>query len=183
MRLLDPHPRLHRSYLDALAEHAALGEERYAEPLGWSAEDGVPAADFTAAALADERVFTGYTAFLLEQRDPATPRPRSRVASTELWLVEGAEYLGRISLRHELNEPLHEWGGHVGYVVRPSVRRRGHASAALAQVLELARRRGMQELLVTCDTDNEASRRVIEGAGGSYEDTRFGKRRYWIRLD
>lgn len=182
MRLVDPDPRYHRSYVEALAELAAAGEERYGEPLGWPAEEGVPAADFTAAALSDERVFAEYVVFLLAQRDPATPRPRAFVPVTELWLVEDGEYLGRISLRHELNGLLHEWGGHIGYVVRPSARRRGHASASLAGMLERCRARGMTEVLVTCDADNVASRRVIEASGGRYEDTRMEKRRYWIAL-
>jgi predicted acetyltransferase len=122
--------------------------------------------------------------FLLEQREPDAPRPRSYVPFTELWMVEGAgdqsEYLGRISLRHELNELLLTWGGHIGYVVRPSARRRGHASAALQGILPLCRERGIDPVLVTCDVDNDPSRRTIEGAGGVYEDTREGKLRYWI---
>ena len=38
----------------------------------------------------------------------------------------------------------------------------------------------LTEVLVTCDEDNSASRAVIEGAGGVYEDSRVGKRRYWV---
>jgi len=183
VRLLDPHTRYHRSYLAALAEFAEVGEERYAEPPSWSAEEGVPAADFTPVTLREDRVFADFVDFLLAQRDPAAPRPRAYVPFTELWMVRNEEYLGRISLRHELNDLLHEWGGHIGYAVRPSARRHGHASAALAQILTLCRERGMPEVLVTCDVDNVASRRIIEGAGGRYEDTRMGKRRYWIPLE
>jgi predicted acetyltransferase len=182
VRLVDPDTRYHRSYLAALAELAEAGEERYAEPPSWSAEEGVPAADFTPATLHDEQVFADFVGFLLAQRDPEAPRPRAYVAFTELWIVQDGEYLGRISLRHELNDLLHEWGGHIGYVVRPSARRQGYASAALAQMLTLCRERGMAEVLVTCDVDNVASRRIIEGNGGRYEDTRMGKRRYWIPL-
>lgn len=182
MRLLDPDSRYHRSYLAALAEFAEAGEERYAEPPSWSAEEGVPAADFTPAALRDDQVFADFVGFLLAQRDPAAPRPRAYVPFTELWMVESGEYVGRISLRHELNGLLHEWGGHIGYAVRPSARRRGYASAALSGMLALCRERGMEEVLVTCDVDNVASRRIIEGHGGCYEDTRMGKRRYWVPL-
>jgi predicted acetyltransferase len=95
-------------------------------------------------------------------------------------MVEGEEFLGRISLRHELNELLYTWGGHIGYVVRPSARGRGVAGRALAGVLEICRDRGIDPVLVTCDVDNVPSRRTIERAGGEYEDTRDGKRRYWI---
>ena len=50
-------------------------------------------------------------------------------------------------------------------------------------MLEVCRDRGIDPVLVTCDVDNTGSRRVIEGAGGRYEDTRVGKRRYWVHLD
>jgi len=35
-------------------------------------------------------------------------------------------------------------------------------------------------VLVTCDEDNVGSARTIEANGGVYEDSRQGKRRYWI---
>ena len=41
---------------------------------------------------------------------------------------------------------------------------------------------GIDPVLVTCDVDNVASRRTIEGAGGVYEDTQEGKLRFWIDL-
>ena len=134
----------------------------------------------------DPAAFADYCAFLLAQREAGAPRPRAYVAFTELWLAGGPEldqFLGRVSLRHELTEALFEWGGHIGYVVRPSARRRGNASVALAGMLEVCRERGIDPVLVTCDVDNTGSRRVIEGAGGRYEDTRTGKLRYWIHLD
>ncbi len=185
MELVDPHVRFHRSFLEALDELTAAGEELYARLPSWPAEGAFQGIDVRRESLTSPEAFAAYCEFLLEQRDPGTPRPRAYVPSTELWLAEGPgleEYLGRISLRHELTEPLLEWGGHIGYVVRPSARRRGLASAALAGMLEVSRRQGIDPVLVTCDVDNVASRRTIEGAGGRYEDTRLGKLRYWIDL-
>jgi predicted acetyltransferase len=72
-------------------------------------------------------------------------------------------------------------GGHIGYAVRPTARRRGHATAALALMLPVAAERGIDPVLVTCDTDNVGSRRVIEANGGVLEDVRGQKMRYWIR--
>jgi predicted acetyltransferase len=96
-------------------------------------------------------------------------------------MADGDEYLGHISLRHSLDNPfLAEAGGHIGYAVRPGARRRGHASAALRQVVEVAGRRGIERVLVTCDLDNTASARTIESCGGVLEDERSGKRRYWV---
>jgi len=89
-------------------------------------------------------------------------------------------------LRHTLNEWLLEIGGHVGYSVRPSQRRRGHASFALAGTLDTARELGLDRVLITCREENVASARTIEHAGGVLEDVRdtdLGRiRRYLIDL-
>ena len=183
MQLVDPDVRYHRSYLAALDEFVAAGEERHAFLPSWAAEGRFPGVDFTREALDDPECFADLVRFQLRQRKADEPRPRAYVAATELWMVEDGEYVGRISLRHELNELLYEWGGHIGYAVRPSARRRGHATTALDRMLELCRTRGIDPVLVTCDVDNEPSRRTIEAAGGEHEDTREGKRRYWITLD
>jgi len=186
VQLVDPHPRLQRSFLEDQDELLAADEELYARLPSWPAEGDFPGCDFTRESLTSPVTFAAYCAFLLEQRRADAPRPRAYVPFTELWLAEGQDldrFLGRVSLRHELTEPLLEWGGHIGYVVRPSARRRGNATAALAGALAVCRERGIDPVLVTCDEDNEGSRRTIERAGGRYEDTRLGKLRYWIHLD
>jgi predicted acetyltransferase len=83
-------------------------------------------------------------------------------------------------VRHRLTPWLLDQGGHIGYSVRPSRRREGHASRALALAVRRAAELGLDRVLVTCDDDNEGSRRTIEAAGGVHEDTRGVKRRYWI---
>ena len=102
--------------------------------------------------------------------------------ATELWWVEGEEFLGRIAIRHRLTPALLEVGGHIGYDVRPSARRRGHATEMLRQALGIARGLGIDRVLVTCDVDNVGSRTVIERNGGVFEDERAGKLRFWISV-
>ncbi|NPC96904.1 GNAT family N-acetyltransferase [Nocardioides sp. zg-DK7169] len=126
-------------------------------------------------------------AHLLAQADPATRLPEDRVPCSFFWIVDDRpdgepEVVGHLAVRHELNAWLHELGGHIGYSVRPTRRREGHAGRALALALEEARGLGLDRVLVTCDEDNEASRRTIERNGGVLEDVREGKRRYWIDL-
>jgi len=109
----------------------------------------------------------------------------TRVPSTYYWIAAGDggeddELVGFLHLRHSLNEWLFEQGGHIGYSIKPSARRRGHAVAALRLGVRAAAGVGLERVLVTCETANEASRRTIEAGGGVFEDERGGKLRYWI---
>ena len=91
-----------------------------------------------------------------------------------------------IDLRHRLNDFLAEYGGHIGYSVRPDERRKGYAKAMLRMVLKEAKARDLQRVLITCDDDNVASARTIEANGGVFErkTSLDGEvlRRYWIEL-
>ena len=104
------------------------------------------------------------------------------VPVTELWFVDGLEYLGTIMIRHELTPRLRAEGGHIGYHVVPRHRRRGHATAMLAGALAWCRGLGLTKVLVTCDDANTGSRRVIEANGGELADVTAGTCRYWITL-
>jgi len=96
--------------------------------------------------------------------------------------------VGRVSIRYRLNDFLLRLGGHVGYAVAPSFRRKGYATEILRQTLPIARNAGLERILLTCDDDNIASRRVIEANSGVLENVimeeglRIAKRRYWIDL-
>lgn len=95
--------------------------------------------------------------------------------------------VGFIELRHSIDSTdLSEWAGHIGYSVRPSDRRRGHAKEMLRQVLDRARELGMDRLLLCCDEDNIASERTILANGGKFERmTEINGRtvkRFWITL-
>jgi predicted acetyltransferase len=102
---------------------------------------------------------------------------------TTLWWIESDVYLARIAIRHRLTPWLLEQGGHIGYDVRPSARRQGHATAMLRAALPVVAGLGIRRALVTCDHDNVGSRKVIEACGGVFEDRRADKLRYWIETD
>ena len=91
--------------------------------------------------------------------------------------------VGFLNLRLRLSDYLLEVGGHIGYSIRPSQRRKGLAKLQLELGLAEARKQGLERVLITCDEDNEASRRTILSAGGVYENTIDRSQRYWIDLE
>ena len=71
-------------------------------------------------------------------------------------------------------------GGHIGYDVRPSVRRRGYATLMLRLSLPVAHQLGIDPALITCDDTNVGSRRVIEANGGRLASASDGILRFWV---
>ena len=111
--------------------------------------------------------------------------PTGYVPDTVYWAVRDGDMVGRISLRHELNEFLLREGGHIGYIVRPSARRQGVATEMLRQILRTDKARSIGRLLLTCDEDNLASEKTIRANGGILENVVVlgagqRKKRYWI---
>ena len=145
-------------------DHSVIGNYVRDRPEAWSTEEA----------------FQAFAEEVRAHRLEETPRPAGFVPATELWWVEGDEFLGRVGIRHRLSPALLETGGHIGYDVRRSARRRGHATAMLREALIVARALGIESALVTCDVENMGSRTVIERNGGVLEDEREGKLRFWV---
>ncbi|MDQ3916944.1 MAG: GNAT family N-acetyltransferase [Acidobacteriota bacterium] len=114
--------------------------------------------------------------------------PPGRVPYSTFWLAAGRRLIGSSRLRHRLTPDLEDEGGHVGYDIRPSERRKGYGTLILRRTLEEARGLGIGRVLLTCDADNVASAKVIEKNGGRLRDQAVSKRsgelisRYWIEL-
>src|SRR4051812_9243687 len=112
--------------------------------------------------------------------------PPDWVPNTFLLAESDGEVLGRVSVRHRLNEELLHEGGHVGVGVRPGHRGRGHGTTMLRNAIVIARSLGVERVLVTCDDDNTSSAAMIEQVGGTLENKvepingRTLVRRYWI---
>ena len=169
-----PTVAVHASFLTAMAEFVAEGRcEGDGSMIGYDIATFGPTWNTTEG-------FDRYVSHLRDEVLEETPRLAHHVPSTTLWWIDGREYLGRISVRHRLTPALHEVGGHIGYDVRPSARRRGHATQMLRQALPWAHRLGIDPALLSCDSANGASRLVIERNGGVIDDERHGKLRYWV---
>ncbi len=131
---------------------------------------------------------TAWTDYLdtLERHRRGLDLAGDRVAATLLVAEVDGELVGRVSIRHGLNDRLEAVGGHIGYGVRPRHRRLGHATDIIRQALVVAWSVGVEPILVTCADDNVASIATIERVGGVLEDVgpdagARRTRRYWIR--
>ena len=122
--------------------------------------------------------------------DPATV-PEGKVMSTQFITVRESDnkVVGLLQVRHTLNEHLRNFGGHIGYSIRPSERRKGYATQQLRQALLWCREElGLDKVMISCTTVNEGSHKTILKCGGVYEGTALepdtGKtlERYWITL-
>lgn len=113
--------------------------------------------------------------------------PKGRVPQTTFWIVEGGKALGMLRMRHELNEA-RVAGGHIGYYVRPSARKRGLATQALRLALTEIGALGVCSVMLTTNPGNHGSIRVIEENGGTLRaqvpdpDGSDIINQYWIEL-
>jgi predicted acetyltransferase len=115
--------------------------------------------------------------------------PPDFVENSTYWLVHpSGRVLGGVNIRHRLNEHLATSGGHIGYGIRPSERRKGYAAEQLRLALDIMGEMGIRKVLIVCDKDNPGSARTILKNGGALdseaEDPETGKlfQRYWIEL-
>lgn len=167
LRLMEATPAMRDAFLEMAREWCANGSEGYAD------------------ALTD---FDGFMRYLREMAAGRNLEP-GHVRQVTYWLTDDAgRILGCSRLRTRLTPTLAYHGGHIGYDVRPSERRKGYGTRLLALTLEKARKMGLNRLLLTCDDDNVGSARIIERNGGVLQDRiispETGKlhRRYLIEL-
>ena len=116
--------------------------------------------------------------------------PANRVPATQFLFIraEGNRLIGMIQVRHYFNEQLAQYGGHIGYSIRPGERRKGYAKEMLRMALPYCRELGLEKVLITCIDGNIGSEKTILANGGVYESTVYEPdeqiylKRFWITL-
>jgi len=107
-------------------------------------------------------------------------------ASLYFLVDENKRIYGALHIRHELNDFLLNYGGHIGYGIRPCERKKGYATKMLSLALPIAKKLGIKKALVTCDKENIASSKTIINNGGLLENEVIDggevTQRYWINI-
>ncbi|WP_216402659.1 GNAT family N-acetyltransferase [Arcanobacterium phocae] len=131
----------------------------------------------------DDETWSHYLARIADER-AGVNLPQGRVPATFFGAFVEETLVGRVSIRHALNDYLLQYGGHIGYGVRPEYRRRGYATEILRQAVRYANSLGIDPVLVTCAQTNIGSRKTIESCGGvlgnAVSQSGIITRRYWI---
>lgn len=108
------------------------------------------------------------------------------VPETILWMVKDGEYMGSVGIRHRLNWHLERLGGHLHFILRPSLRGKGFGKKMLLKAIPFANYLGIEKALITVDPQNTAAQHIIESCGGEMIDDTTAteqfpsRRRYWL---
>lgn len=134
--------------------------------------------------------YDDFDAWLANVRRYSSPEttPAGKVPSTQYLALDENEHLvGMVNLRHCLNDYLLEFGGHIGYSVRPADRKNGYAIQMLKLALDEAKALGIGRVRIACDRYNIASAKTIQANGGVLDGERYDPQdstltqRYWIK--
>ena len=152
IKLVKPALYLKDEYINLLRELKVAGEEL----IPWSLQ--MDSFDF-------EGMVNDLTGF-----SKGVGLPDGYVPVSVFWLTdENNRILGVIDIRHQLNDSLKYRGGHIGYGIRPTERKKGYATAMLHLCLKECERLGIKRVLITCSKSNVGSAQTIIHNGGILE--------------
>ena len=143
MKLIEPNTIYKITYLEMMDEWRSSGEELVPFTLEFDTSD--------------------FEKFIRYTNSFKTINPEGFVHHSTFWLITDNEEIAGVSnLRHYLNERLLTEGGHIGFGIRPSFRRKGYASKLLELTLLEAKKLDIAKVLLTCDKSNTGSSKTIQ---------------------
>jgi predicted acetyltransferase len=149
LTLIHPVKHLEADFRAAISEFRLLGEKTIASTFSYYEDN-----------------FDIYMQ-LISDAEKGLNLPNGFVPFSTYWLVENDQHiLGFCNLRHYLNDKLQIEGGHIGYAIRPSDRRKNYGTLLLNLLLGECRAMKLNKVMITCDFDNLASQKIIEKNGG-----------------
>ena len=97
--------------------------------------------------------------------------------------------VGTLNLRWNLNEEMLRFGGHIGYGIRPTERRKGYNKINLYLGIVEAKKVGLEKVMLDCDVNNIGSDKTLKALGGVLERTEIDPSDgiltnvYWFNVD
>lgn len=116
-----------------------------------------------------DRYINDYEGWLEKlEEDRVREATEEKVPADTYFLVRESDnrIIGMINIRHCLNERLKVVGGHIGYSIRPTERRKGYNKVNLYLGLLRCQELGIKEVFMDCDADNYGSAKTMQALGG-----------------
>jgi predicted acetyltransferase len=105
-------------------------------------------------------------------KDPEYAKSIDRCPGNTYFLIreEDNRLVGMINIRYNLNEAMLRFGGHIGYGIRPTERRKGYNKINLYLGLIKAKEDfNLNKVMLDCSADNLGSNKTLQALGGVLE--------------
>lgn len=143
-----------------------------------------------------DKIYDGYTFEealdrCLKMEDEEYAKSVGRCQSRTFLLIRENDnkIVGTINVRWNLNEAMLRFGGHIGYGIRPTERRKGYNKINLYLGMLEAKKVGLEKVMLDCDVNNLGSDKTLKALGGKLERTEVDPSDgiltnvYWFNVD
>lgn len=143
-----------------------------------------------------DKIYDGYTFEealdrCLKMEDEEYAKSIGRCQSRTFLLIRENDnkIVGTINVRWNLNEAMLRFGGHIGYGIRPTERRKGYNKINLYLGMLEAKKVGLEKVMLDCDVNNLGSDKTLKALGGKLERTEVDPSDgiltnvYWFNVD
>ena len=143
-----------------------------------------------------DKIYDGYTfeealEKCLNMKNELYDKSINRVPRKTFLLIrkDDNKIVGTINISWNLSEKMLKFGGHIGYGIRPTERRKGYNKIQLYLVLLEAQKLNLDKVMLDCSVDNLGSDKTIKALGGILERCELDEADntmtnvYWINVD